>query len=103
FDAQRVLPPPHRVFGISHLLLVRTDAPAADLVETLVPCELIDIENHLLRNIHTAPPPGVDRMFLSFFEACVIPIVPVAVGNRGIILLDASHELLIELSFEPLE
>ena len=99
-DAERVLPAPHRVFQERDLVLFRAHRPGADLVERLALGLPVRVYEDLLdARAHASA--RVDRILLPGLEARVVEVVLVLVGDAGVVLLQATDELLLQLCHEP--
>jgi hypothetical protein len=65
--------------------------------------EHVGIQQHLLGGVRDVLAPRKDRMFLAGLETSDVPVAIPSVGNRGIILLEARDDLLVQRILQRLE
>jgi hypothetical protein len=98
-DVQAVFPEADVVRRIGEEAPVVGDLLVRDRHELLAPGELVDVEDDLL-GVSFRLLAAVDRILLPLLGPGVVEVLPLAVGNREVRLLDPGQHLVVELLLE---
>lgn len=102
-EAQGVLAPADGVLRPRQQGSVVADLVVADLEEVQALAQAVAVEQHLLGGVDAALAAGVDGVLAALLVAGVVPVAAVPGRHRGIVLLDAAHDLVVEAAGEVLQ
>ena len=98
-----VLPAADGVVGPGQQIAVGADGDVADFEEVVALRELVDVQQDFFGRVLAALAARVDGVLAAGFEALVVPVAVHQVRHRGVVLLQAADDFLVELFLERLD